>query len=1380
MTAPLPVTQRALRLALAAAAAVLLLGPIAGPLPADEARAAATDLTLVGAATYTVLPEEGRIQVVVDFTVRNQKPETKTRRYYFDRASIAVLPGTAGFKVAGWKGSTVKVTKRTSTYTMLRLDFGSRLYSGKTHQLRLSFDLPDPGRDANRQVRIGTGLVTFPVWAFASDGARGSTVKVVIPPGFDVVVESGTFDRQSTGADGGTILEAGPLAHPLTFFAYVSGQRPPVYVNTPLTVTAGPQAIGLTIRAWEDDPGWPARVAPLFEGALPALRREIGLDWPHTEPLVVQEAVSRNDGGYAALFDGGDGRIEVAYWAEPMVGIHEAAHGWFNGGLLADRWASEGFASLYALRAAAELEIQGTAPIMTDAIAAAAIPLNDWANDPDADRTVGAYGFAASLALAEAIEERSGDAVLRRVWADAAGLVGAYQPVIPEGGTAHAASPETVAGPPDWRGLLDLLETEAGKGFDDLWRTWVLRDQESTLLDARAAARTSYARTLALAGDWTLPRPIRDALRAWQFDTAERLMADARTVIAQRDALDELAARDGLTLPHAMRELFEAGSMAEASREAEAERNAMLAIGQANEARTSDDDTLSTIGMIGEEPEADMAIARMALAAGDLEATLKASDDAYRAWNGAWQEGRRRALLGVAVLATIIVLGSAIGSRVRRSLRSRLRPPAAATLLAIMLATGAAVVPPAASPTLPFLAGLATPVAAAVDDLDITTAARYVVVPGDAVVHVTLDVTAVNRKPTRTAGGTITRYFFDGVNLGVQPEATRFRATQDGAAIKVVTAAKHGYQLVTVLFRKTIYLKETAKVRLTFDLPAGKPRSDSDVRVGAAFATFLVWAFGDRGTVRVEVPRGFVVDVSGDEMAETPGSGGSQVFTASTSAPLAWFAWINARNDGGLTRQQVLLEGGDRIVIRGWPEDPRWRERVATVLADAVPEIVARTGLPWPVDGALTVIEVHTPLLEGYSGFYDTTTDEITISEDLDDATIIHEVSHAWFNAGLFTERWINEGLAEEYASRVLEALDGDPSAPEAVDRASKVAFSLNDWSPPAPIGDEESDAREQYGYDASWMVLRAILAESGEDAFRLVFQAADERTTAYVGDGAPERSALPNDWRRFLDLVEELGGADGAASLVTTWAVTGDASAQLAERGDARMAYGRLLEDGDGWAAPTVVRLAMDAWTFDEARVAIDRAAAVLDRRDDLLTAAAAAELAPADDLEVAYEAASSHAALDAALRLVDDAAASLDDVIAAGRVVEAPRDWLTSLGLDGEDPEGELAAARAAWQAGDLAAATADADSVIATIADAPGNGRTKVLVVGGIAGGTAVLLWVVVAINRRRRTAVPVSVETVSAEQGGPYATLRPSGPPGAVPDAPQSPDEGADRS
>jgi hypothetical protein len=278
------------------------------------------------------------------------------------------------------------------------------------------------------------------------------------------------------------------------------------------------------------------------------------------------------------------------------------------------------------------------------------------------------------------------------------------------------------------------------------------------------------------------------------------------------------------------------------------------------------------------------------------------------------------------------------------------------------------------------------------------------------------------------------------------------------------------------------------------------------------------------------------------------------------------------------------------------------------------------------------------------------------------------------------------------------------------------------------------------------------------------------------VGDGPPERTALPNDWRRFLDLAEELGGADGATALVVAWAATSDAQASLTARDAARKAYRGLIEDGDGWTAPAVVRLAMDGWRFDAAGDAIDRAGTVLDLRDELTAVAAAEGLSLAGDLEAAYEGATSGPELDAAFALAEATAASLDEVTAAGDAAVAPRDWLTLLGLDGVDPDGDLAAARAAWQAGDLDASTAAAGDAVAALGAAPGNGRTKVLLVGGGAIAIIMLLWLVIVIRRRRNQPVPAPVEA-----DDPYAALRPGGPPGAVPDAPPQPhDEGADRS
>ena len=664
---PMPVA-----LALVAGLLLALLAPAAGLVPAPRALAAGTDLTLVTDATYEVHPDLRLVHVTVKIVARNNKAETRTTKYYFTRASLAVLPEISGLKITGATGATVSVSKRTATYTMLAIGFGSRLYSGKSSTLTLSFDVKDAAASPNAQVRIGGSLASFPVWAFASDGATGGTVSVLFPAGYTVSVDSGTFDHTESTADGGTRLSTGTLSKPLSFFAYVTGQRQAQYTDTPLTITDAGSPIALTMRAWQDDPAWATRVGDLFRKSLPALSTEIGLPWPHADPLTVQESESRTTGGYAGLYDPAASRIEVAYWAGPAVVIHEAAHAWFNGTLLADRWADEGFATLYAERAATAIGEDGAPPELTDAVAAARIPLNAWGQQTaDSSQATEAYGYAASYALATAIADRAGDAALKQVWADAAAGVGAYQP--PAGSSATGTTPaaETVTGAPDWRGLLDLLEEHTGKDFTDLWRTWVVRDTESSLLDDRSAARAAYSQTLAVARGWALPRSIRDALRAWQFETADSLMADARTVLAQRVAVEQRATLDGLSLPGTMQQEFESGAMIDASREAEAEQNAMQAIEGAVASRPAAEDPLVQIGLMGSEPALDLAQARASFRAGNLDATLTSANAALTTWAGAWQEGRRRALFMVAALATVMVLLSAIASGFRRARRAR-------------------------------------------------------------------------------------------------------------------------------------------------------------------------------------------------------------------------------------------------------------------------------------------------------------------------------------------------------------------------------------------------------------------------------------------------------------------------------------------------------------------------------------------------------------------------------------------------------------------------------------------------------------------------------------------------------------------------------------
>ncbi len=652
-------------------AAGLAGGLLAVPAMATSVRAAAPDLTITSDARYDVQPAQHRVRISLDLLLTNHLRDTITRRYYFDRAYLAVLPNTSGFTF-GWDGKgtpTVRVSKRTRDYTLVQLDLGQRLFSGKSARYRLRFDLVDPGGAPTRDVRVGDSLVSFPVWAFATDGTPGSSVKVVFPAGFSADVQAGSIPAPVTDTTGRTIYQTGALAKPLSFFAYLIADRPGAYTERAVSPKVGGSPVRLTIRSWPDDPSWSTRVGDLVERALPVLADRIGLAWPRPGGLVVQEAVSRSTGGYAGLFDPGAGLVEVAYYAGDFVVLHEAAHAWFNGSLLADRWANEAFASYYALEAAPRLKVKATGDALTPAMEAARIPLNAWGAIGRETSAVEDYAYAATLALAKAIAERTGSDGLRAVWADAAGGVAAYQPPAVDG--TAAGTLETVDGPPDWRGLLDLLDEHGSGSFDDLWRAWVARPTDLPLLDARLAARSRYDAVVAAAADWALPRPIRDAMRAWRFDTATALLADATRILDQRAAIRAAAASSSLTPPDALRLAFERpDGFASATEEAAAEAAAIDRFDAAAATRPAAPDPLQVLGLWGAAPDVELDQARTLFAAGDLSGSASSAAMAAAIWTGAEDLGRGRlvsiiALTLAALLALVLIVAWLRGRRRR-------------------------------------------------------------------------------------------------------------------------------------------------------------------------------------------------------------------------------------------------------------------------------------------------------------------------------------------------------------------------------------------------------------------------------------------------------------------------------------------------------------------------------------------------------------------------------------------------------------------------------------------------------------------------------------------------------------------------------------------
>lgn len=643
--------SRASRAALVAALALLVgsLGFGIGPSPI---RAATPDLTLVSDTTYDVLPDAGAIHITSVVTATNRLHDTVTKRFFFRTAYLAVLPGTSGFKVsAAGLAPTVSVAARTATYTLLRLNLGTDLASGKSVALTLTFDLKDPGGVPERPLRVSPSIISFTAWSFGTADTPGSSVTVRFPTGYTVTVGRGPLSGPTADAAGHDVWTSGRLSAPLTFIADLTADRPGDFDDTHLAPVLGAASARVDLRSWPDDPAWRDRVGDLLTRGLPALATEIGVPWPVKGELIVQEALVRNTGGYAGLYDPTTGIVLISYTASSLVVLHEAAHAWFNGRLVADRWAAEAFASYYASRAAAELKLKVTNPALTDALKANAFPLNGWGGIGVVPADSEAYGYAASLAFAEAVAERAGPEALAAIWAKASAGDGAYQPV---------TGSEPLGQVPDWRNLLDLFEDTTGKPFDDLWRQWIARPADVVLLDERAAARAAYAKALADAGDWTLPRSIRDALRSWHFDTAMAQLAAAESVLGQRAQLDAATAATGATLPPTLEATFEGeAGLPAAAAEATAELSTVEAIRQAELAQPANvpgtPGVLILVGLVGSDPMAELGTAKSAFATGDLQGAIAAASAAANDWTTAADRGRAR-LVSVGLLALGLLL----------------------------------------------------------------------------------------------------------------------------------------------------------------------------------------------------------------------------------------------------------------------------------------------------------------------------------------------------------------------------------------------------------------------------------------------------------------------------------------------------------------------------------------------------------------------------------------------------------------------------------------------------------------------------------------------------------------------------------------------------
>lgn len=682
---------------------------------------------------------------------------------------------------------------------------------------------------------------------------------------------------------------------------------------------------------------------------------------------------------------------------------------------------------------------------------------------------------------------------------------------------------------------------------------------------------------------------------------------------------------------------------------------------------------------------------------------------------------------------------------------------AGGVLLGVVFALALSVTPPAVHTA-----------AAASSPLRTQADATYTLDPKSGRVHVAIEMKETDLKPD-TAQFV---YYYTSFRFALQPEATSVRVS-GGSAYRITTRKRDGYTEATVLIGRALFYKETTSFTIRYELVGGKPRSTSPTRVGAAYSTFGVWAWGDPGhsTVEVHIPAGFETRFAGDTMQVTTSATTGQILRATPSDPSSFFSIVTADNAKAYAETRLSLDGGVEIVVQSWPEDASWTDAVTGTLREAMPELRGLIGLPWPVAHDLDVRERYTPDLEGYAGFFVTDEQRIEVSEDLDPVVIVHEASHAWLNDGLFVERWIYEGLAEEYAWRALVAVGGDDGAEAVHPKLDDPGFDdLEGWTHPGVIRDQETDDSERFGYEAAFWVIHQIVEAAGVDAMRTAFADATSNLTAYPGSGPLEVVSSADGWQRLIDLTEPIDEPDPAAvdQALRAFVLGPGDEAALDDRRTARAKYRGLLQRGGDWLPPWYVRKPMGEWAFADATTRMVQADVVLALRDQVATAAGALDLTANDALRSAYEAAQGN--LDFATSIGHDQLAALAAIEDTRSKLDAAPDLLTQIGLLGEAPAVSYDAARAAFEAGDLGKALDLATAASSIVGEAASVGQQRLLVAVMSIVGLVLLLALLVVLRRRARrrrrsslafatASEPAAIEPAQAEpaEADPYATL-----------------------
>ena len=607
-------------------------------------------------------------------------------------------------------------------------------------------------------------------------------------------------------------------------------------------------------------------------------------------------------------------------------------------------------------------------------------------------------------------------------------------------------------------------------------------------------------------------------------------------------------------------------------------------------------------------------------------------------------------------------------------------------------------------------------------EYEMATVARYVADPASREIAVTVEVTFTNTLPNPP--GQVSG--FDRVVVALHDGASKVTATDARGALALNLDTLDGVAVASVKTRSRVGYHQTVTFTLSYVLADG---SAPDVHVRDEVIKFAAFGFGTSSEVSVELPAAYAVRADGDAMVTEPAGDLLRLTSGPIGAPDRWLALVTATQATTFATRSAsvaLASGTVDLQVRSWTDDPTWGARTLDLLLTALPRLEAAIGLPYPRVGPLVVTEGVGD--EGAAPGVGTPNAEIEVAFDAPSFTVLHQAAHIWITPQLAADRWIREGLASHYASRVADAIGvARPYDPE--QRATELAAQAG---PLAAWDAASSSAGGAYAYAASWALAERIAAAVGEAHLSEVLRRVTAGVAAYdpvapASVAATVSRVVPVDTRGLLDQLATVSGVD-LGQAFGELALGPDGLMQLAHRATARGDYARLAARAGDWGVPDPIRAAMTAWRFDDARPAIAAASGWLDGRDALIATIAAAGLAPPEALRARYVADGGGPEARAEL---DVERAVADPYLALRRRLANSVGPLETIGLFGDDdPRHALARAGASFAGGDLEAAATGLTQAQIQLDRAAANGIVR------LAGAALLAAVAVLLVGRSRR--------------------------------------------